>query len=108
WLCSRTIAPFGGPKRLAERARAFKVSNSRLRGGAFVTREFKSSQATSVTLSTARLKASSFALEGLVKPLSFRTNCRADARISSSVAGGAKLCRVLMFLHIGFFLVVYQ
>src|SRR5207249_9729431 len=69
--------------------------SSDLRGGAFVTRERKSSQATSVTLSTARLKVSSFALEGLVKPLSFRTNCRADARISSSVAGGAKLCRVL-------------
>src|SRR5207249_12315325 len=82
--------------------------SSDLRGGAFVTRERKSSQATSVTLSTARLKVSSFALEGLVKPLSFRTNCRADARISSSVAGGAKLCRVLMFLHMGFFLVVYR
>src|SRR5262249_53398671 len=38
-------------------------------------------------------------LEGLVKPLSFRTNWRDDARISSSVAGGLKLCRVLMLRH---------
>ena len=37
--------------------------------------------------------------DGLVKPLSLRTNCRADARISSSVAGGSKLNSVLMFLH---------
>ena len=50
----------------------------------------------------ARLKASSLALEGLAKPLSFRTNCSEDARISSSVAGGLKLCRVLMFRHIVF------
>jgi hypothetical protein len=37
-----------------------------------------------------------------VKPLSFRTNCSEDARISSSVAGGLKLCRVLIFRHIVF------
>src|SRR4029078_2856097 len=101
-------APRGGgvgPKRLADRSRAFTLSISRLRGRAFVRRELKSSRATSVTLSTARLNGSSFALEGRVKPLSFRHNWRAEARISSSVAGGAKLCRVFMFLHIGFFLV---
>ena len=34
-----------------------------------------------------------------MKPLSFRTNWSADARISSSVAGGLKLCSVLMFRH---------
>src|SRR6266404_1489238 len=50
----------------------------------------------------ARLKAASLALAGLVKPLSLRTNCSADARISSSVAGGLKLCRVLIFRHIRF------
>jgi hypothetical protein len=33
-------------------------------------------------------------------PLSFRTNWSADARISSSVAGGSKLASVLMFRHI--------
>ena len=34
------------------------------------------------------------------KPLTFRTNCSAAPRISSSVTGGSKLKRVLMFLHI--------
>jgi len=33
---------------------------------------------------------------GRVKPLSLRTNCSEDARISASVAGGLKLWRVLM------------
>src|SRR5436309_3318628 len=36
----------------------------------------------------------------LVNPLIFLTNCREAARISWSVAGGSKLKRVLMFLHI--------
>jgi len=78
-------------KRSADLARAFNASTSRSLGGAFDTNESSSSCASAVTLSTARLKASSFALEGFVKPLSFRTNCSADARISSSVAGGLKL-----------------
>jgi hypothetical protein len=39
------------------------------------------------------------AIDGLVNPLSFLTNCSDAARISSSVAGGAKLNRVLMLLH---------
>ena len=43
----------------------------------------------------------SLARDGLVVPLSLRTNCRAEAWISSSLAGGSKLARVLMFLHIG-------
>jgi len=47
-----------------------------------------------------RLLASAFAWEGLVEPLILRTYCRAEAWISSSVAGGSKLWRVLMFLHI--------
>ena len=38
---------------------------------------------------------------GPVKPLSLRTNWRDEARISSSVAGGLKLCSVFMFRHIG-------
>src|SRR4051812_20335181 len=37
--------------------------------------------------------------EGAVKPLILRTNCSDAARISSSVAGGSKLNRVLMFRH---------
>ena len=85
--------------RTAALARAFEASASRSRNGAFVTRESSSSRAACATWSTARANASSFALEGLVKPLSFRTNCSEDARISSSVAGGAKLCSVLMLRH---------
>src|SRR4030095_8575580 len=88
-------------KRTAARARALDASAARSRGGAFVTRASRRSRAAAATRSTARAKASSFALDGLVKPLSFRTNCRDDARISSSVAGGAKLWSVLMLRHMG-------
>src|SRR5215470_14397422 len=49
--------------------------------------------------SMARSNASSFTFEGLVKPLSLRTNCSEAARISSSVAGGSKWKSGLMFLH---------
>src|SRR5687767_13884930 len=55
--------------------------------------------ADAVTSSTARLKAASLAREGRVVPLSFRTNWSADARISSSVAGGSKFASVLMLRH---------
>ena len=44
-------------------------------------------------------KPAGLTLEGRVKPLSLRTNCREDARISSAVAGGLKLCSVLMLRH---------
>jgi hypothetical protein len=50
-----------------------------------------SSRAASATWSIAWLKAASFALDGRVNPLSFRTNWMEEARISSSVAGGLKL-----------------
>ncbi len=40
------------------------------------------------TSSTARSKAAALAWDGLEKPLIVRTNCRAAARISSSLAGG--------------------
>src|ERR1019366_3821452 len=56
--------------------------------------------AAAVTSSTAALKAASFTRDGRAVPLSFRTNWSADARISSSVAGGSKFARVLMFRHI--------
>src|SRR5262249_58139450 len=86
-------------KRPGARSRGFAASTSRSRGGALVTRASSNSCAACATCSTARLKAAWFALEGRVNPLSFRTNCRAEARISSSVAGGSKLCSVLMFRH---------
>ena len=40
-----------------------------------------------MTSSIARLNASSFAREGFVEPLNLRTNCSAEARISSSGCG---------------------
>jgi len=49
--------------------------------------------------STAARKALSLAFDGLLKPLIFLTNWREAARTSSSVTGGSKLKRVLMFLH---------
>jgi signal peptidase I len=52
-----------------------------------------------VTASTACVNAASFILEGAFKPLILRTNWSAEARISSSVAGGSKLKSVRMFLH---------
>jgi hypothetical protein len=54
---------------------------------------------TADTSSTARSKASVLACEGFVNPLTLRTYWIADARISSSVAGGSKLWRVLMLRH---------
>ena len=52
--------------------------------------------------STAPKNDASFAFEGLLNPLIFLTNWSAAARISSSVLGGAKLKRGLIFLHIHF------
>ena len=52
-----------------------------------------------VILSTAARNAASFVFDGLLKPLTFRTNCREAARISSSVTGGEKLKRILIFRH---------
>src|SRR4051812_13069671 len=59
-----------------------------------------SRRAEAVTSSTARLNASSLALDGLDAPLSLRTNWSAEARTSSSLAGGSKFASTLMFLHI--------
>jgi len=53
-----------------------------------------------VMFSTAARNAPSFALDGLLRPLIFLTNCSDAARISSSVTGGSKLKRVLIFRHI--------
>src|SRR6185295_5979948 len=79
--------------------RAFAASCSRLRGGAVVSSDLRRLRETVVTSSTATRNAGSLARDGLLKPLSFLTNCSAAARISSSVTGGSKLNRVLMFLH---------
>src|SRR5271170_4587259 len=86
-------------KRWRERSLAFAASIARSRGGAAVTSDASNSRAHAVTASTARSNAASLLFEGCVQPLNFRTNWSAEARISTSVAGGAKLWRVLMFRH---------
>src|SRR5215218_4025076 len=86
-------------KRASERALALAASTSRSFGGALVTRRSSSCRVTSATASTASSKASWLACDGLVEPLILRTYCSAEAWISSSVAAGSKLWRVLMFRH---------
>jgi hypothetical protein len=81
-------------------ARAFIASASRSRAGLAVSSDCRSRRAASDTSSTARLNAASLTLDGFVNPLSLRTNCSADARISSSLAGGSKLNSVRIFRHI--------
>jgi hypothetical protein len=89
------------PNLSAARAFAFAASSSRFFGGAVVSRERSSLLEMPTTSSTAAENASSFALDGLLNPLIFLTNCREAARTSSSVTGGSKLNSVLMFLHTG-------
>src|SRR5262249_21078764 len=91
--------PYLVPNLAAVLARARAASTSRLRGSEFVTSDPISARAAAVTSSTAWLNTTSFAFDGLAKPLSLRTNCSDAARTSSSVAGGSKLNRVLMLLH---------
>src|SRR5262249_32915769 len=73
------------PERSAPRAFAFAFSPSRSRAGAVVTSASINRRAASATSSTARSNAVSFAFDGFVNPLIFRTNCRDAARTSSSV-----------------------
>src|SRR5690348_1206620 len=85
------------------RSRAFIASVSRFFAGLAVDSESSSRRAASLTSSTARSNATSLACDGWVKPDSLRTNCKAEARISSSVAGGSKLNSVRILRHIGFY-----
>lgn len=80
-----------GGKRFAFRARAFAISSSLVLGGAVVSRDRSSRVAAAATSSMADSNAASFTFDGLLKPLSFRTNCSEAARISPSVTGGSKL-----------------
>jgi hypothetical protein len=75
------------------------ASISRSFGGAVVTSSLSSVSEAAVTASTARSNAASLTFEGFAAPLILRTYCSAAAAISSSVAGGSKLCRVLMLRH---------
>jgi hypothetical protein len=74
----------------------------RLFGGALVSSELRSLPEIAAISPTAAKNAASLAFDGLLKPLTFLTNCNAAARISSSLTGGWKLKRVLMFLHTAF------
>jgi hypothetical protein len=87
------------PNRSTARAFAFAASSSRFFGGAVVSSERRSRFEIPATSSTAAKNASSFAFDGFVNPLIFRTNCSEAARTSSSVTGGSKLNNVLIFLH---------
>jgi hypothetical protein len=82
------------------RALAFAASCSRFFGGALVSSERRKLAEIAEISSTAARKEASFVFEGLLKPLIFRTNWSAAARISSALTGGSKLNRGLMFLHI--------
>src|SRR6476659_3836912 len=86
--------------RCAKRSRALAASTSRYLGGALVSKEARRLLEIAVIPSTAARKGASFAFDGLLKPLTFRTNCSEAARISSSVTGGEKLNRIFMFRHI--------
>jgi hypothetical protein len=78
----------------------FVAYSARFLGGTLVSNECRSLAETRAISSIAARKAASFALDGWLKPLIFRTNWSAAARISSLVTGGSKLKRGLMFLHI--------
>jgi len=84
----------------AARARALAASSVRFLGGALVSSELRRLPEIAAISSTAARKAASLAFDGLLKPLTFLTNCNETARISSSVTGGWKLKSVLMLLHI--------
>ena len=79
---------------------ALAASSTRFFGGALVSSELRSLAALAAISSTAARNAASLAFDGLLKPLTFLTNCNEAARISSSVTGGWKLKSVLMLLHI--------
>ena len=85
----------------AYRARALAASSSRFFGGASVSSASNKFLDAAATASTAARNAASLAFDGLLKPLTFLTNCNDAARISASVTGGSKLNSGLMFLHIG-------
>src|ERR1051326_4566545 len=85
--------------RTAARARALAASSARFRGGAVVVSAARSLSDTAAMSSTAASNAAWLTCDGLLKPLTLRTNCRDAARISCSVTGGWKLNRMRMFLH---------
>src|SRR5260370_3885427 len=88
------------PNLSAARAFALAASSSRFFGGALVSSEWRRRAEIAATSSTAARNEASLALDGLLKPVIFLTNCSEAARTSSALTGGSKLKRVLIFLHI--------
>ncbi len=88
------------PNLASDRARPFLASSSRFFFGASVAIDPSSRAEMPATSSTAPRNAASFVFEGFVTPLIFRTYCSAAARTSSSVTGGSKLNKGLIFRHI--------
>ena len=84
------------------RAAALAASSSRFFGSAFVSSERRRRDDALAISSTAVENDDWFACDGLLNPLIFLTNCSAADRISSSVMGGSKLKRGLIFLHMPF------
>src|SRR5262249_54861762 len=78
---------------------AFRASSSLFRGVAVVSNSPINFNDTLAISSTAHANEASFAFDGLLNPVIFRTNCSDAARTSSSVTGGSKLNNVLIFLH---------
>jgi hypothetical protein len=66
--------PTYAPNLAADRAFALAASSSRFFGGAAVCSDSNNRLEAAATSSIAAIKASSFAFDGLVKPLIFRTN----------------------------------
>ncbi len=89
------------PNLSAARAFALAASSSRFFGGELASSERKRVAETSAISSTAAKNEASFAFDGLLNPVIFRTNWIEADRISSAVTGGSKLNRGLMFLHMG-------
>lgn len=87
-------------KRFAARSFARAATVSRSRGAAVVDNDAIKLIAEFAISSTARLKGSSFAWEGRVKPEILRTNCSDASRTSVSEAGGSKLNSGRMLRHI--------
>jgi hypothetical protein len=81
---------------IASRRNGGEVLGGWRRGG----RASSSRVVVDATSATAISKASAFAGDGWVMPLTLRTYCRAAAEISSAVAGGSSPRNSVMFLHI--------
>lgn len=76
------------------------IRSSRRFVSAFATRSSSKRRVASATYLAARSKASAFAFDGRVDALTFRTNCKAASRASSSDVCGSKLWSTRVSRHI--------